>query len=331
MKMPTADSAPPDRRTWLRLAGLATLSAGGLGGPAARAADAAPEPKVWRELDQRELDRSFDLPAAAPNFREVTRRWALNSDQARAALGPPRRLSYGPSAAEALDWYPTAQPHAPVHVFIHGGAFNLEEAAHFGFIAEAFVRAGVHFVALDFARARDVGGDVRVLLAQVRQAVAWVRRNAAGLGAEGERLFVSGHSSGAELAARVALTDWERDHRLPADTVKGTLCCSGVYDMAALRLAAAGRGFLLGPAVEEELSIVRQAGRLRSRLLLAHGSAETPAFRIGARDLAAELARQGRDAALRVAEGYNHFEVVETLANPYGVLGREMLHMILGA
>ena len=30
----------------------------------------------------------------------------------------------------------------------------------------------------------------------------------------------------------------------------------------------------------------------------------------------------GKPAELLVGEGYNHFEMLETLANPYGLLGR---------
>jgi arylformamidase len=33
----------------------------------------------------------------------------------------------------------------------------------------------------------------------------------------------------------------------------------------------------------------------------------------------------GKPAHLLVAEGYNHFEIPETLANPYGLLGRAVL------
>ena len=37
------------------------------------------------------------------------------------------------------------------------------------------------------------------------------------------------------------------------------------------------------------------------------------------------LRRSGKPAKLIVAEGYNHFEMLEMLANPYGLLGRAAL------
>jgi arylformamidase len=36
----------------------------------------------------------------------------------------------------------------------------------------------------------------------------------------------------------------------------------------------------------------------------------------------------GKPVQLLVAEGYNHFEIVETLANPYGLLGRAVLEQM---
>ena len=47
-----------------------------------------------------------------------------NSERARARLGPPQRLAYGPSAIEALDMFATKRPNAPINMFIHGGAWR---------------------------------------------------------------------------------------------------------------------------------------------------------------------------------------------------------------
>jgi arylformamidase len=36
----------------------------------------------------------------------------------------------------------------------------------------------------------------------------------------------------------------------------------------------------------------------------------------------------GKPVQLLVGEGYNHFEMYETLANPYGLLGRAVLEQM---
>ena len=38
----------------------------------------------------------------------------------------------------------------------------------------------------------------------------------------------------------------------------------------------------------------------------------------------------GASVELIVAQGYNHFEILETLANPLGLLGRAVLGQMLG-
>ena len=46
------------------------------------------------------------------------------------------------------------------------------------------------------------------------------------------------------------------------------------------------------------------------------------------RDFFAALKAKGKTAELIVAEGYNHFELFETMANPYGVVGRARLRQM---
>ena len=75
----------------------------------------------------------------------------------------------------------------------------------------------------DFINVIDAAGNFMPMAEQVRRAVAWVRRNARSFGGDPERIYVSGHSSGAHLAAVVLTTNWRQDFDLPSDTVKGGL------------------------------------------------------------------------------------------------------------
>ena len=81
-------------------------------------------PRVWLDLDQQALDDAYDQSKYAANLAQIVKRYATNSEQVRARLGAPKRLAYGPTPIEGLDLYPTQKPNAPVHVFIHGGAFG---------------------------------------------------------------------------------------------------------------------------------------------------------------------------------------------------------------
>lgn len=261
-------------------------------------------------------------------MQPVVARWAGNSDATRRRLGPPRRYSYGPTAIESLDVSSTDRAGAPVHVFIHGGAWREGRAADHAFPAEMFVRAGAHYVVLDFINVLDAGGSLMPMADQVRRAVAWVYRNAGRFGGDPERLYVSGHSSGAHLAGVVLTTDWARDFGLPATVVKGGLCSSGLFDLKPVRLSVRSQYVKFTDEMEVALSPQRHVERLRCPVVVAHGTLEPPEFQRQARDFAAAATASGRAAPLLVGQGYNHFEMLETLANPYGLLGRAALEQM---
>jgi hypothetical protein len=152
-------------------------------------------------------------------------------------IGAPLRVAYGSTEIEKLDVYRADRAKAPIFIFIHCGNWFLGSANNEGYPAEMFVRAGANYIALDFASAKDVGGDLRVMAAQVRRAIAWVYQNAAVFDGDPERLYVGGRSSGGHLCGVALVTDWEKDFGLPKTTVKGGLCISGIYEMTPVRLS----------------------------------------------------------------------------------------------
>jgi arylformamidase len=282
-------------------------------------------PAVWLDMDQAELDAAYNQAVYAPNVAEVLQRYADRSEAARAVVGEPLRFAYGDSAIEGLDVYPTGKPDAPIAIFIHGGAWRSGRARDYGFPAELFVRAGAHLVVPDFAAVQDVDGNLMTMADQVRRAVAWVYRNAQRFGGNPQRIHVLGHSSGAHLAGVVLTTDWAGGYGLPADLVKGGLCCSGIFDLKPPRLSARSSYVRFTDEIEEALSPQRHLGLLNAPLLVAYGPLETPEFQRQSRDFAAAVAGAGKPVRLLVAEGRNHFEVIESLALADGMLGAAVL------
>ena len=285
-------------------------------------------PRVFLDMDQEELDDAYTQIKYAPNLPQIVARYASNSAATRARLGEPQRFAYGSAPIEQLDLYATKAPNAPICVFIHGGAWRLGEAKSYAFPAEAIVGAGAHFAALDFAGVDATGGDLMPIADQVRRAVAWVHANAPSFGADPQRLYVFGHSSGAHLAGVVLTTDWAADFALPADAVRGGLLISGMYDLEPVRLSSRSEYVRFTDAAVDALSPQRHVDRLTCPVMIAHGTLETPEFQRQARDFAAAARKNGKSAELLVAEGYNHFEILETLGNPHGFIGRAALKMM---
>jgi arylformamidase len=300
--------------------------------PAGGAALAQPArakgPIVWLDMDQQELDDAYDQIVYAPNRDQVGKRRLANSETARARIGAPTRLAYGPTEIERLDIYRSRRAdlagHAPVNIFVHGGAWRANRAADYAFLAEPFVRAGAHYAVLDFTNVDDAGGSLFPMVEQVRRAVGWVYRNATSFGGDPERLYLTSHSSGSHLSGCVVTHDWGKDG-LPPDILKGATLSSGMYDLKPVRLSKRSKYVKFTDEMEEALSALRHLDRLNTPLILAHGTYETPEFKRQTRDFYAAVKAAGKPAELLVGEGYNHFEMLETLANPYGLLGRAVL------
>jgi len=275
---------------------------------------------VFLDYDQAELDRQYDQRAWALNAVEVIERYSAQSNNVRARLGSPRTFAYGKTPAETIDVYPADRRDAPMHVFIHGGAWRSLSKQESAFAAETFVNAGAHFVAVDFALLPKV--SLAEMVDQVRRAVAWIYSNAEQLGGDRERLFVSGHSSGGHLAATILTTDWPGQFSLPHTVIKGGLCVSGIYDLHPVRLSTRNAYVRLCVEMEREFSPCQFVDHLACPVVLAYGEFESDEFKRQSRTFASLIERTGLDIRLIEGRGLNHFEIIETLAEPTGLLGR---------
>jgi arylformamidase len=285
-------------------------------------------PKVFLDYDQAALDAAYDQAAYAPNREQLIARRITNSAATRARIGAPERVAYGSAAIETLEIYRSGRAAAPIFVFIHGGAWRSGRAAEFAFAAEMFRDAGAHYVVPDFYWVQEAGGSLLVLADQVRRAIAWVYRNAAGFGGDPGRLYVGGQSSGGHLAAVALTTDWQREFDLPTDLIKGGLCLSGMYELAPVRLSKRSTYVAFDDETVAALSPQRHLDHLHAPLVLVYGTLETPEFQRQSREFAAAVAAAGKPVRLLVGAHYNHFELQETLGNPYGVAGRAALELM---
>jgi arylformamidase len=284
-------------------------------------------PLVWHDMDQKALDDAYDQDVYAPNRPLIVARRIAASERTRAILGPPQRVAYGPSEYEQLDIFRAAAANAPVNVFVHGGAWRRNKAADYALQAEPVVGAGAHAVIIDFINVEQAGGDLFPMYEQVRRALAWTWRNAQSFGGDRERLYISAHSSGSHLAACVLARGW-REEDLPENFCQGALLLSGMYDLEPVRRSKRSSYVKFTDAMVENLSSQRHLDGLHTPLILAYGSCETPEFQRQTKDFFAAVRGLEKPAELIVGEAYNHFELLETLANPYGLTGRALLRQM---
>lgn len=284
-------------------------------------------PIVWLDMDQKELDDAYDQAVYAPNREIVIKRCTRNSELARERIGAPKRFSYGPTAIEAADVFTTKAANAPVMVFAHGGAWRTGRAANYHYMAEMFLNAGANLVVLDFNNVGEVDGSLMTMADQIRRGTAWAIKNAKSFGGDPDRIYVSGHSSGGHWAGVLLTTDWQK-FGLPQDCIKGGVCGSGMYDLKPVRMSARSNYVKFTDETERELSSQRHLDKLVAPVAVVYGTLETPEFQRQNRDFAAAVKAAGKTATLSVMEGYNHFEVMESIGNPYSLFGRAALEIM---
>jgi arylformamidase len=163
---------------------------------------------------------------------------------------------------------------------------------------------------------------------QVRRAIAWTYKNAASFDGDPEQLYIGGHSSGGHLCGVALVTEWQKDFGLPDNTVKGGACMSGMYDLKPVRLSQRGNYVKFNDDMEQAMSSQRHLDLLRVPIVVTYGTNETPEFQRQNRDFAAAVKAAGKPVELIEAPSYNHFEMAESLGNPYGPNGRAALSLM---
>jgi arylformamidase len=290
---------------------------------------------VWGGYCQNQLDILYDQNYWKNDPADTTTRSTTQNADLLARFGPPERIFYGDvnddyAEYEYLNLYRAKQGgNAPILIYIHGGAWRGGSAATSMVPAEMFTEAGAHFIALDFVNVlqTDPPGNIMEMALEVRKAIAWVYKNAHKFKGNNKQIYISGHSSGGHLCGVAMTTDWSL-YRLPRDTVKGGLCTDGMYDLVPVSLSARRLYVNFTPEVIDKLSAINQMHFLNAPIYLINGTMESLEFQRQTRDFAAALQAAHKNVTYRIGYGYNHFELPETLANPYGVLGRTGLEMM---
>jgi arylformamidase len=101
-----------------------------------------------------------------------------------------------------------------------------------------------------------------------------------------------------------------------------------MFDLRPVRLSARSNYVKFTDEMEQALGSQRHLERLMAPVRLVYGTLETPEFQRQSRDFAAAVQAAGKPVTLSVMEGYNHFEVMEQLANPYSLFGRAVLEQM---
>jgi arylformamidase len=155
-----------------------------------------------------------------------------------------RDILYADPAHErqVLDVYaPKGAKNLPVVVWIHGGGWQTGDKKDVQLKPQVFNEKGFVFVSTNYRLLPAV--DMGTIVRDVAKSVRWVRDHIAGYGGDPKRLFIMGHSAGAQLAALVCTDDrYLKAEGVPLDIVKGCVPVDGdTYDVPAIIETAEAR------------------------------------------------------------------------------------------
>jgi acetyl esterase/lipase len=128
--------------------------------------------------------------------------------QARADNDVKRDIPYADKAdaRQVLDVYsPKGAKNLPVVLWIHGGGWQTGDKSDVQIKPQVFAEKGFVFVSTNYRLLPSV--DMATIVRDVAKSVHWVHDHIADYGGDPKRIFVMGHSAGAQLAALICTDD----------------------------------------------------------------------------------------------------------------------------
>lgn len=227
---------------------------------------------------------------------------------------PAASAVYDPAHGLALDLY---RPHGvmdapvPVVVFLYGGSWRHGSRGQYRFVGERLARQGVLAIVADYRTApRTVFPG---FVEDAAAAVAWTRTHAAAYGGDPSRIYVAGHSAGAQIAALLG-TDarYLRAHGLAPRDLAGVIGLSGPYDFE-----IAGYEDVFGPPAQWPLAQpVAFVDGDEPPFLLVHGTGDRVVEAVDSRILADRLRAAGGSAEVLWLPGAGHLAPLAALRAP---------------
>jgi acetyl esterase/lipase len=225
-------------------------------------------------------------------------------------------VPYGPDPAQCLDIFsPERASQAPFVLFVHGGGWAVGDKSQYAAVGVRLARAGFVVAIVNYRLSPPALHPAHA--EDVARAVAWCYRQAPYYGADSKRFYVIGHSSGAHLAALVALDPtYLAAEGLDSSVIRRLVGIAGVgYDLNESYATPLITPFLT-PVFGSDCTRWALAAPMRHvtsaapASLLIHGLNDTDAPPASTQVFAKTLQEAGVTAELVLLPGENHLSVM---------------------
>ena len=247
------------------------------------------------------------------------------SESTRQFLETEFDVPYGRNRAKMDFFYPKKRDEkTPVVMFIHGGMWQEGSKDMHNFISNSLVEAGVIAAIVGYNLAPEASMDEMV--DEIQAAVEFVAKKF-----PESKVFLCGHSAGAQLCAMVTVRHWINPSSLD---IHGIFLISGIYDLNPVVYTYAN----------DDLKLNESSASRNSPLLILKQSPPTshcPAFIAVEEYGSPEFIRQSKEFAAIVKSrdvpctylevpGMDHFNIIEEIFNPEFSLSREIVKFVNG-
>lgn len=134
----------------------------------------------------------------------------------------------------------------PVMFWIHGGGWQVGDKSDVALKPKVLIERGFVFVSTNYRLLPEV--TMEALTSDVAKSLGWVHKNISKYGGDPNRIFVGGHSAGAQLAALICTDDrYLKKEGVSFDVLKGCVPVDGdTYDIPKIIMTAEHRQTLYG-------------------------------------------------------------------------------------
>jgi acetyl esterase/lipase len=225
-----------------------------------------------------------------------------------------RGIAYATGSRNSLDVYlprPSAK-RGPVVVFFYGGGWTSGERASYRFIGTSLVESGVLVVIPDYRLFPEA--RFPAFMDDAAEAVAWALANASRLGADPHKLFLAGHSAGAQIATLLAL-DPSYLNQAGASTrdVCGVIGLAGLYEF--LPLPSENMKTIFGTVADlSRTQPINFVSRDAPPMLLAAGLWDRAVDPENTLHLAGALRSAGAQTTVAMYAGVSHIAIIDSMA-----------------
>ena len=274
---------------------------------------------VYREYNQEQLDRQFNVRLHVPGYNAYFERWEKLSRQTEKEFTHLKDVCYASHPLECLDIYPAKHPLSKTLIFIHGGYWHLLDKSMFHFLAGHFLHYNVTTVFINYPLAPEASIDTIVV--SCRQAIGWLHNNIIRFNGDPAQLYVMGHSAGGHLAAMLLA---EAD----ANLFQGVITLSGLFRLEPIMHSYLNDVLHIDAATAIKNSPVLLERAIACPMLLATGTNETEEFIIQSKELYDRWKSNNKNVELLTIADKNHYSIVDAVIETDSALASAIIRLM---